>query len=307
MKVLTNSLFTLTVLVLLVLQVPPHFSLLLGLGFGISSIPPAFVQRHGKDLTTKLLQASVVLLGAALNFHSVIQEGTRGLGVSFVSLVLVLLAGTLLARALGIPSPLSTLLSVGTSICGGSAISAVAPVLNASGAHIGAAMAIVFLLNGAAVFLFPVLGHFFGLSQEQFGTWAALAIHDTSSVVAAGQIYGEEALKIATTLKLARALWIVPLTVVFSYRTGGKKKIFPPLFIVGFLLTSALFTFIDNAAFLIPWFKLFSRSGLSLTLFLIGSNLKKDDIRQLGARPFFFGLLLWLVTLVGALLFVKSF
>jgi uncharacterized integral membrane protein (TIGR00698 family) len=214
--------------------------------------------------------------------------------------------GTLLARILKIDSTLSHLITVGTSICGGSAISAISPILHASALTMATALGIVFILNAISVFIFPPIGHHLQLSQEQFGTWAALAIHDTSSVVATSQLYGEEALKIGTTLKLTRALWIIPLSLVFAAIRKTDQKISIPWFILVFLLVSLLFTFFSELEFLIPYFSKLSKIGLSLTLFLIGLGLKKEQLKSIGSKPILFGLILWMITAIGSLIFVLN-
>jgi uncharacterized integral membrane protein (TIGR00698 family) len=206
-----------------------------------------------------------------------------------------------------ISSPLSELITAGTSICGGSAISALSPVLKAESLTMATALGIVFCLNALAVFLFPPLAHWLELSQQQFGVWAALAIHDTSSVVAACQIYGDEALKIGPMLKLTRALWIIPLTLFFSFKTKSKAKLTYPWFILFFLLLSLFFTFRSEFNDLIPYLTKISKTGLSLTLFLIGLNLSKDQLKEIGLRPVLFGSVLWLFTLGGSLFYVLNF
>lgn len=283
---------------------PPHWSILLGVVISLTLPASPLIQSKGKAWSSRLLQLSIVLLGASLNFQSVLKEGSQGLIITFISISSVFILGHFLAKIYQVPSPLSTLITVGTSICGGSAISAIAPILKTTSLTMATALGIVFILNAISVFIFPPIGHFFQLTQHQFGTWAALAIHDTSSVVAASQLYGEEALKVGTTLKLTRALWIIPLSLVFATLKKSENKITIPWFIFMFLLMSLLFTFISQLNFLIPYFSNVSKAGLSLTLFLIGLSLNKNQIREIGLRPVLFGLSLWLVTMMGSLLFV---
>lgn len=287
-------------------NIAPHWSLLLGvvLSFTLPVLPS--VQKSSKKLSTHLLQISIVLMGTNLNIHNVLKNGIEGIAITFVSISLVFIVGLVLARTFKVESPLSDLICAGTSICGGSAISALSPVLNASGAAMAASLGIVFILNAVSVFLFPSIGHLLSLSQEQFGTWAALAIHDTSSVVAASQIYGETALKIGTTLKLTRALWIIPLTFTYSIIKKSDSKITVPWFIFLFLLVSVIFSFYDGLNFLVPHTSKFSKVGLSLTLFLIGLSLNKEQLRSLGFKPIIFGLILWILTAIGSLIFVMS-
>lgn len=285
-------------------NIAPHWSLLLGvvLSFTLPILPS--VQKSSKMLSTRLLQISIVLMGANLNIHNVLKNGIEGILITFVSISMVFIVGLILARSFKVASPLSELICAGTSICGGSAISALSPVLNASGAVMATSLGIVFILNAVSVFLFPPIGHLLSLSQEQFGTWAALAIHDTSSVVAASQIYGETALKIGTTLKLTRALWIIPLTFTFSIIKKSDSKITVPWFIFLFLLVSVIFSFYDGLNFLVPHTSKLSKIGLSLTLFLIGLSLNKEQLRSLGLKPIIYGLILWILTAIGSLIFV---
>ncbi|MCX6546492.1 MAG: putative sulfate exporter family transporter, partial [Acidobacteria bacterium] len=227
-------------------------------------------------------------------------------GYTALSLLLVLALGWWLARLLKVDRDAGLLISVGTAICGGSAIAAVAPVLRAKEQAISVALATVFLLNAVALVVFPAVGQAAGLGQDAFGLWAALAIHDTSSVVGAGLAYGPRALEVATTVKLARALWIVPLTLGIGWlaaRRGGASTDAPPLrppwFIVGFLAAAALVTYLP--ALQVPGHLLASAAQrlLVLTLFLIGAGLSREALRTVGFRPFLQGLLLWLI--VGTL------
>lgn len=284
---------------------PPHWSILSGVLFSLLLAKPDVIKKHGKSWSSKLLQLSIILLGAGLNFNSVLKEGFSGIILTFFSILLVFIFGHFLALFFKVPSPLSTLISAGTSICGGSAISAISPILKADALTMATALGIVFILNALAVFLFPPIAHSFEFSQLQFGTWAALAIHDTSSVVAASQIYGEEALKVGTTLKLTRALWIIPLSLIFSYLKKSDNKVKIPWFVLAFLLVSLVFTFNSNFHFLIPYFTKTSKIGLSLTLFLIGLSLDKNQIRQIGLRPVLFGVSLWVVTMLGSFMYVR--
>ncbi len=255
----------------------------------------------------QLLPLAVVGLGADMNLRAVARAGLHGLGITALSLVLVLALGWWLARLLKVERDVGLLISVGTAICGGSAIAAVAPVLRAREQEVSVALATVFLLNAAALVIFPPLGHLTHLSQDAFGLWAALAIHDTSSVVGAGLAFGPRALEVATTVKLARALWIVPLTLVIGWWVGRGSAAAPdappvkkPWFIAGFLLVAALVTFVP--ALQAPGHLVAStaRRILVLTLFLIGAGLSREALRTVGFRPFLQGLLLWVgVGIIG--------
>ncbi|MFN7959058.1 MAG: putative sulfate exporter family transporter [Holophagaceae bacterium] len=256
--------------------------------------------------THRLLPLAVMGLGADMNLRAVARAGLHGLGYTAASLALVLALGLWLARVLKVDREAGLLISVGTAICGGSAIAAVAPVIRAREQAISIALATVFLLNAAALVIFPPLGHLAGLGQEAFGLWSALAIHDTSSVVGAGLAYGPRALEVATTVKLARALWIVPLTLGLGWmvaRRGGGPADAPPMkkpwFIAGFLATAALATFIPALQGPGHLVASASRRILVLTLFLIGAGLSREALRSVGLRPFLQGLLLWLI--VGSL------
>lgn len=264
------------------------------------------LQPRTRAWTHRLLPLAVVGLGADMDLRAVAKAGLHGLGLTALSLVVVLALGLWLARLLRVAPGTGLLISVGTAICGGSAIAAVAPVIRAREHEISVALATVFLLNAAALVIFPPLGHATGLGQEAFGLWSALAIHDTSSVVGAGLAYGPRALEVATTVKLARALWIVPLTLGIGWvmaRREGPSADAPPLkkpwFIAGFLVMAALVTFVP--ALQVPGHAMAvaARRVLVLTLFLIGAGLGREALRSVGLRPFLQGLLLWLI--VGAL------
>ena len=256
--------------------------------------------------TQRLLPLAVVGLGADMNLRAVARAGLHGLGYTALSLAIVLALGWRLARLLKVERDAGLLISVGTAICGGSAIAAVAPVLRAKEDAISMALATVFLLNAAALVIFPPLGHAAGLSQDAFGLWSALAIHDTSSVVGAGLAYGPRALEVATTVKLARALWIVPLTLGIGWlvaRRGEATLEAPPVkkpwFIAGFLAVAALVTFVPALQGPGHLLAVAARRLLVLTLFLIGAGLSREALRRVGLRPFLQGLLLWLM--VGSL------
>lgn len=267
-------------------------------------------QDRTKTYSQKLLSYSIVGLGAGMNLLTVAQAGLSGLGYTIVSISMTLLLGLLLGKLLKSDSETSILISVGTAICGGSAIAAVAPVIRAKSQSISVALGTVFLLNAAALVIFPVVGHYFDLTQRQFGLWSALAIHDTSSVVGAGMQYGAEALQIGTTVKLARALWIVPLTLGLGFikrkddeMTSAKVK--KPWFILGFLAVAALVTWIPPLREAGHYVDLAAKKGLILTLFLIGSNLTRETLRAVGVRPLLQGVILWLIISISTLVFFK--
>jgi uncharacterized integral membrane protein (TIGR00698 family) len=258
------------------------------------------------------LQVSVVLLGFSVPLDDVMLAGRDGFIWTLFTLVTALSLGAGLARILGLPQRLATLVSFGTAICGGSAIAAAAPVIGADSDEIAASLATVFLLNAVALFLFPWIGHLFALEPHQFGTWAAIAIHDTSSVVGAALAYDPASVATATTVKLARALWIVPCCIVFGWyfnrnstvRTMGPLRYLKliPWFIPGFLLASLLRTFLLSAESpVIPVLGAASKIGLSFSLLCIGAGVTRKVFLQSGPKAFGLGLALWLVVSIGSL------
>jgi uncharacterized integral membrane protein (TIGR00698 family) len=258
-----------------------------------------------RPLTSRLLAWSVIGLGAAMNLRTVARVGLQGFGYTVVGILLTLALGALLGCWLKVRRNTGILVSVGTAICGGSAIAAAAPVIHADEEETSVSLATVFLLNASALLIFPLIGHALALGERAFGLWAALAIHDTSSVVGAASAYGGEALVVATTTKLARALWIVPLTLALGawttrreHREAGHGKAKRPWFILGFLAAAALVTYLPA---LRPAGALVAKMAgrmLVLTLFLLGLGLSRASIAKVGLRPFLHGISLWL--LVGS-------
>ncbi len=264
--------------------------------------PPAAL----KTWTTRVLQLGVVALGAGMNLETVWRVGSTGASLTALGLVAALGVGITLGRWLRVPGETALLISVGTAICGGSAIAAVASVTRPKAHEISIALAVVFVLNALGLLIFPAIGHGLGLPQEVFGRWAALAIHDTSSVVGAGLAYGQVALEIATTTKLARALWIVPLTIgvalIRRSGEGGKlRDVRWPWFILGFVLAAALATWSPAFAALAPALVTVGRRAMVLALFLIGASLSRDAIARVGFRPFALGVGLWVVVALASL------
>ena len=256
-----------------------------------------------KKWTHTLLAASVVGLGAGMDLRAVAKAGIQGLGYTVVSITLSIALGLFLSRRFRLQRDTGLLVTVGTAICGGSAIAAVAPVIHAEEHDTSVALATVFLLNAVALLLFPAIGHALHLGEHPFGLWAALAIHDTSSVVGAGQAYGPQALLEATTVKLARALWIVPVALAVGFfwnrgEEGGareKKKAKRPWFILGFLLAAALVTYAPALHTAGHWVAKAAQRCLVLTLFFIGGNLTREALRKVGLRPFLMGVTLWVL------------
>jgi uncharacterized integral membrane protein (TIGR00698 family) len=282
----------------------------LGLGVALALTLENPLAELTKKISPKLLSYSIVGLGAGMNLETVARAGLSGLGYTVVSISAVLVVGIFLGKLLGSEKETSLLITVGTAICGGSAIAAVAPVIRAKSHSITVALATVFILNALALLIFPWIGHALELTQNQFGVWSALAIHDTSSVVGAGLEYGAEALRVGTTIKLARALWIVPLTFGFGLlqpKDGAGASAKRPWFILGFVVMAALVTWIPALQEPGHWLELIARHGLVLALFFIGANLSRATLRQVGFWPLLQGFSLWVIVLVSSLVFAKTF
>ena len=263
---------------------------------------------HLNHKATKiLLQVSVVGLGFGMNLSEVMKVGKEGFSFTIVSIFGTLLLGFILGKWLKIHKKTSHLISSGTAICGGSAIAAVAPILNANAQEMSVALGTVFILNSVALFLFPVIGHILHLTQTQFGFWAGIAIHDTSSVVGAAAKYGNAALQVATTVKLARALWIVPVALLTSFFFKNKtSKLSIPYFILFFILASILRTYVAPVALFSGGIVNAAKIGLTVTLFLIGAGLSKDVIKTVGVKPLFQGVILWAVISVSSLFVILN-
>ncbi len=260
-----------------------------------------------------LLQISVVALGATMPLAQVARAGLDGLGVTLLSIIATLALGRWLGRALRVPADTALLVSGGTAICGGSAIAAIAGALRPRTHDVTISLATVFLLNGVALLVFPPIGHAFGLTQRQFGWWAALAIHDTSSVVGAGLAYGSAALAIATTVKLARALWIAPLTLGLAFRrrrhapeTGLSRRAHFPWFILGFVVMAGMFALWPALSPAAPIIGFGAQRLLVLTLFFIGAGFTREALRAVGLRPLVLGTTLWVIVASTSLLAIKA-
>ncbi|MBD2767434.1 putative sulfate exporter family transporter [Hymenobacter sp. BT664] len=278
----------------------PPLALALGLVLAQTSGNPFLSQT--KRATAKLLQFSVVGLGFGMNAHAAVQAGREGLLFTVVSICGTLTLGYFAGRWLGLGRHVAHLISCGTAICGGSAIAAVGPVLRAQDGEMSVALGTVFVLNVVALFAFPPIGHALALTQNQFGLWCAIAIHDTSSVVGAAAAYGDQALQVATTVKLARALWIIPVTVgtaLLFKQPGVKAKV--PYFILGFIAAMLVNTFVPAVRPLGPIITHLAKIGLTLTLFFIGAGLSVRVVKSVGGRPYLLGILLWLVVSTASL------
>ena len=278
----------------------PPLALALGLVLAQTLGNPFTTQT--KACTVKLLQFSVVGLGFGMNAHAAVAAGRNGLLFTVVSIIGTLILGYFVGRQLGLGRHVVHLISCGTAICGGSAIAAVGPILRAKDEEMSVALGTVFVLNALALFAFPPIGHVLAMTQDQFGLWCAIAIHDTSSVVGAAAAYGDQALQVATTVKLARALWIIPVsigTALLFKQQGVRVKI--PYFIFGFILAMVVNTYVPAAKSLGPVLVALAKVGLTVTLFFIGAGLSARVVKSVGARPFVLGTVLWIVVSTASL------
>ncbi|MCU1319049.1 MAG: putative rane protein [Edaphobacter sp.] len=275
----------------------PPFALAAGLVFGLTTVHHFHVE--SRQLSKFLLQAAVVCLGFGMNLQEVVHAGRSGFLYTAISITFALSLGVLLGKMLKVGKTQSLLISFGTAICGGSAIAAMGPVLEANEEEMAVSMGTVFVLNSVALLLFPFIGLAMHLSQTQFGLWAALAIHDTSSVVGAGAKYGATALAVGTTVKLARALWIVPLAIATAMLKKSKAKVHWPWFILYFCAAAVLASYapryVPQTAGLFAALNKLGRSGLTVVLFLIGTGITRSTLREVGVRPLVQGVALWVV------------
>lgn len=283
--------------------VSPPIALFLGIIF-----VNIFGQVFNADKIIKIvLQVSIVGLGFGINLKQALQAGSEGFLFTVFSITLIVVLGIVLGYIFRIDKIITQLISFGTAICGGSAIAAIAPILKADGKQTSVSLGIIFLLNALALFIFPEIGQYFHLSQNQFGIWSAIAIHDTSSVVGAASKYGHEALQTATTVKLARALWIIPISFVLSFlnKSGGKIKI--PYFIGFFILAILVNSYFPVIKEVTDYVVDFSKSSLKVALFLIGIGLSFQNLKNIGIKPLFLGIILWIVISVISLFAVLEF
>ena len=303
MRSLDWSPSVLSIILLSILALTPIMTGPLALGLGIAY---ALLFRHpnlrvARSTIKTLLGWSIVGLGAGMNFKTVAQVGIHGFWTTFLGIAFALVLGWFITKMLHSEHESSVLIVVGTAICGGSAIAAMAPVIRAKSESVSVALGVVFILNAIALLIFPYLGHLMGFSESQFGLWSALAIHDTSSVVGATLQYGSEALRIGTTVKLSRALWIVPLALLSSFfiskRNSEQGKIAFPWFILGFVLSAAFFSYFvqfQNIGHGVKWM---AKRSFVLTLFLIGTTLSVQNVKAVGFKPVVLGVVLWSIIL----------
>ena len=271
----------------------PPLALGAGLAYGLFLVHP--YQLDSKRLAKFLLQASVVCLGFGMNLSEVIKVGSSGFLYTAVGISFALALGALLGRLLHVQKTQSFLISAGTAICGGSAIAALGPVTEANEEEMAVSLGTVFVLNSVALLIFPAIGAAMHLSQTQFGLWSALAIHDTSSVVGAAAKYGAVALTIGTTVKLARALWIVPVALVTAAIRKSKSHIYLPWFILYFCIAAVMNSYLPQLHLAYAGAYHLGKLGLAVTLFLIGTGISRQTLKEVGARPMIQGVLLWVV------------
>ena len=278
-------------------------ALLLGLVFAFVFKNPC--PKFNKKTSKYLLQVAVVCLGFNMNLQESLKSGSEGMLFTVVSVVGVMARGVLVGYWLNINRKTAYLISSGTAICGGSAIAAVGPVVKANENEMAVSLGVIFILNSVALFIFPPLGHLLDMTQQQFGTWAAIAIHDTSSVVGAGEAYGEEALQLATLIKLTRALWIIPLAFVTMFIFRDKTaKISIPWFIFIFVLAMVVNTYVPLPEWFVSAMVWIAKRGMVVTLFLIGASLSLASIKSVGIRPLLQAVVLWVVISVASLFVV---
>jgi uncharacterized integral membrane protein (TIGR00698 family) len=282
----------------------PPLALIAGLVFGAIASHP--YPGETRQVSKYLLQAAVVGLGFGMNLHQVLRAGRSGFLYTAVGITFALIVGTLLGKLVAVHPRPAFLISTGTAICGGSAIAAIGPVMGATEDEMSVSLGTIFMLNSVALLTFPAIGTALKLSQNQFGLWAALAIHDTSSVVGACAKYGAVALAVGTTVKLARALWIVPVTLATAVSTGSRTRIQWPWFIAFFCLAAMANTYLFPGAYVYHLLSNLGKVMLIFTLFLIGATLSPATVRRVGPRPLIQGVLLWIVVAVVSLVAIRA-
>ncbi|MDE5419657.1 putative sulfate exporter family transporter [Labilibaculum sp. DW002] len=281
----------------------PAIALIMGLFFSMFGIKTNRFTKH----TSSVLQASIVLMGFGMNLSMVMEASKSGFGFTAVSVIATISIGLLLGKLLRVEKATTILIAAGTAICGGSAIAAVAPVINAKNKQVLFAMAVVFVLNSLALMLFPIIGHYFEMSQETFGFWSAIAIHDTSSVVGASAAYGEQALEIATTVKLTRALWIIPVSIVFAIfnKNSDSGKIKIPWFIGVFVLAIIVAHLFPQWQEGFAHLKWLGKKGMVIALLFIGSSISVSEIKETGGNTFLLGIITWIIIGGSSLYFLQ--
>lgn len=286
-------------------NVSAPIALLAGLIFAFTFANP--FPKFNKKTSKYLLQVAVVCLGFNMNLQESLKSGGEGMMFTVVSVIGVMVLGVLIGYWLHLNRKTAYLISSGTAICGGSAIAAVGPVLKADSDEMAVSLGVIFILNSIALFIFPPIGHMLDMSQTQFGTWAAIAIHDTSSVVGAGEVYGEVALQTATLIKLTRALWIIPLAFATMFVFRDKSgKISIPWFIFIFVLAMVINTYVALPEAFVSTMVWIARRGMVVTLFMIGASLSLKMIKSVGAKPLLLAIALWIIISISSLIVVEN-
>lgn len=304
MPLISKSIFLLALILSFTGLLSPPLALSLGIIFGLSFAHP---YSSGTRVAARiLLQICVVALGFGMNLREVVKAGRSGFVYTVIGISFAIVVGLALGKLLQVRGNSSFLITAGTAICGGSAIAAVGPILHADDEEMAVSLGTVFILNSVALLLFPPIGGLLHLSQSQFGLWAALAIHDTSSVVGAAAKYGQEALLIGTTVKLARALWILPLALATAAIKHSKSRVQLPWFILFFCLAAIFNSYIPSMSRFSQMVFESGRLGLTATLFLIGTGISRATLKEVGWRPLLQGVLLWLAVGVTSLYFIRA-
>lgn len=300
----TKTLFFVGLIVCATGVIPPPIALLLGLIYGFSFVHPFHIE--SRNLSKFLLQASVVGMGFGMNLQDVLYAGSSGLVYTAGGIAFAISLGLLVGYLLSVSRKTSFLITAGTAICGGSAIAAVAPIIGADQEETAVSLGTIFILNSIALLIFPAIGWALHLTQRQFGLWAALAIHDTSSVVGATARYGAIALVVGTTVKLTRALWIVPVSMGAAVLTRSKSRIHWPWFILLFCLAAILNTYLPSLKNVFGVLSNLGKLGLTATLFLIGTGLSIATLKRVGVRPLVQGVILWIVVAISSLYLIVA-
>jgi uncharacterized integral membrane protein (TIGR00698 family) len=282
--------------------VSPPLALTVGILFGLGVAHP--LPADSRELSRFLLQASVVALGFGMNLHEVIKAGRSGFLYTALGICFALAVGRAIGKLLQVRSNPSFLITTGTAICGGSAIAAIGPIIQANEQEMAIALGTIFILNSVALLIFPLIGGALHLTEPQFGLWAALAIHDTSSVVGASSKYGAAALVVGTTVKLARALWIVPLALVTAAIKRTSKRVKLPYFILFFCLAAVVNTYVPDVSRYTEVLFTLGRYSLTAVLFLIGTSISLPALKEVGWRPLAQGILLWMTVALASLYFI---
>ncbi len=306
-KVLTYCIGGLVLTGVLFGLVPPSLALALGMLIGVFKLANENLVVKVKPIQKYLLQASVIGLGFGIHIKQAIAVGSNSFFTTLITIVFVFIIAFVLGKLFKSDRVTTILIASGTAICGGSAIAAVSPSIKANSNQTSISLAIVFLLNAVALFIFPLIGQYFNLNQSQFGLWSAIAIHDTSSVVGAAEIFGEKALNIATTTKLVRTLWIIPLVLIISFGSDTKEKFKFPWFILGFLGAMILASYLPQIQSINEYIVWGARKLLIFTLFLIGLQINIKQLKKLGFNILLVGMITWLILAIISLIYILTY